>query len=124
MFGFAVGFTAAFIDATGNIAKRDRVLSLSNHTNNGFDFAYDNVIRHFTFRKVGGLRHFRVGRFGGSFYVSKRKQAIVGFQPHTEKFKSDCPLMAGTVFSPSGNTRAEYDASWQAYCRNMTANDW
>jgi len=26
----------------------------------------------FSYRKIGGLHHWRIGRFGGSFYVSRR----------------------------------------------------
>ena len=26
-----------------------------------------------TYRKVGGLHHWRVGRLGGSFYIAKRR---------------------------------------------------
>lgn len=63
-----------------------------------------------SFKKVGGLYHFRIGRFGGSFYIAKRK-----------------PVTNTIVLSPTMKQAIsweEYQANWNAYCNSMTSNDW
>jgi hypothetical protein len=69
----------------------------------------------FSFRRVGGLYHWRVGRLGGSFYVA------AGYRPIGNRRELHMQRMADQARRAADQIAARaYLASFDS----MTANDW